>query len=99
MQHRSKITNTPKRTGALSSKFALTVEKGNINRLSNSVLSLDDKTLNLLKQKQPKSLKLIEESILRSEKPSVNPVIFEDVNAENIEIAAVKTKGGEVNLR
>ena len=52
-----------------------------------------------MKQKQPKSLKLIEESILRSEKPSVNPVIFEDVNAENIEIAAVKTKGGEVNLR
>ena len=82
------------------------VDKGSVNgafklltsNISNSVLPLDDKTFNLLNQKHPKSRKLTEEFILRSEKPSVNPVNFEDVDKEKIKIAAVKTKDGEANM-
>ena len=68
--------NTPKSIGKLSKKFALLMEKGNVNgalklltsNISNGILPLDDKTLSLLKQKHPASCELNEEVLLRERK-------------------------------
>ena len=46
------------------------------NNVSNGVLLLQGKALNLLKQKHPKSCELSEEIILSGEKPLVHPVIL-----------------------
>lgn len=59
--------------------------------LSNSVLSLDDKTLELLKEKHPKSCELNEEIIWSEEKPIVHSVIFGDTNEDMIKIETMKT--------
>ena len=90
----------------LHQKICFNGKKGNkigalklsLNNIFGSTLHLYVKTINLSKQKLPKSRKLIEEFILCSEKPNVNPVIFEDLDEEKITIAAVKTKGSDVSL-
>ena len=74
--------------GELSKKFASLMEKGNVNgalklltsNISNGILPLDDKTLSLLKQKHPALSELNEEILLRGEKPSVYPVVFEYID-------------------
>ena len=50
------------------------------SNISNGILPLDDKTLSLLKQKHPTSSELNEEVLLRGKKPSVHPVVFEDID-------------------
>ena len=93
--------NTPKSIGELSKKFALLMEKGNVkgalklltSNISNGILPLGDKTLSLLKQKHPVSSELNEEVLLRGEKPSVHPVIFEDIDQNIVKEAALRTKG------
>ena len=80
------------------------MEKGNINgtlklltsNISKGILPLDDKTLSLLKQKHPalSMSELNEEVLLRGEKPSVHPVVFEDIDENMVKEAALKTKGG-----
>ena len=63
------------------------MEKRNVNSAlklltinsSNGILSLDDKTFSLLKQKHPASSDLNEEVLLRGEKQSVHPVVFEHI--------------------
>ena len=80
--------NTSKSIGELSKKSALLIEKGNVDgalklltsNISNGILPLDDKTLSLLKQKHPVSSELNEEVLLRGKKPSVHPVVFEDID-------------------
>ena len=72
----------------MSKKSALLIEKGNVDgalkllrsNISNDILPLDDKTLSLLKQKRPASSELNEEVLLRGKKPSVHPVVFEDID-------------------
>ena len=84
IQSRLNHISTPKCIGELSKKFAILIEKRNVNgalksltsNISNSILPLDDKTLSLLKQKHPASSELNEEVLLRGEKPSVHPVVF-----------------------
>ena len=74
------------------------MEKGNVNgalklltsNISNGILPLDDKTLGLLKQNHPTS----SERRLRGEKPSVHPVVFEDIEKNMVKEAALKIKGG-----
>ena len=88
----------------MSKKFALLMEKGNINgtlkiltsNISKGILPLDDKTLSLLKQKHPalSMSELNEEVLLRGEKPSVHPVVFEDIDENMVKEVALKTKGG-----
>ena len=88
----------------MSKKFALLMEKGNISgtlklltsNISKGILPLDDKTLSLLKQKHPalSMSELNEEVLLRGEKPSVHPVVFEDIDENMVKEAALKTKGG-----
>ena len=76
IQSRLHYINTPKSIGKLSKKFALLMEKGNVNgalklltsNISNGILPLDDKTLSLLKQKHPASCELNEEVLLRERK-------------------------------
>ena len=102
IQSRLHDINTPKSIGELSKKFALLMEKGNVNgelklltsSISNSILPLDDKTLSLLKQKHPAPSELNEEILLRGEKPSVYPVVFEDIDENMVKEAALKTKDG-----
>ena len=72
----------------MSKKSALLIEKGNVDgalkllrsNISNGILPLDNKTLSLLKQKHPASSELNEEVLLRGKKPSVHPVVFEDID-------------------
>ena len=64
------------------------------SNISNGILPLNDKTLSLLKQKHPASRELNEEELLRGEKPSVHPVVFEDIDKNMVKEAALKTKGG-----
>ena len=72
----------------MSKKSALLIEKGNIDgalklltrNISNGILPLGDKTLGPLKQKHPASSELNEEVLLRGQKPSVHPVVFEDID-------------------
>ena len=76
--------------------------KGNVNgalkllasNISNPVLPLDDKTLSLLKQKHPASSELNEEVLLIGEKPSVPPVVFENIDKSMVREAALKFKRG-----
>ena len=78
------------------------MEKGNVNgalklltsNISNGILPLDDKTLSLLKQKHPTSSEVNEEVLLRGEKASVHPVVFEDIDENMVKEAVLKTKGG-----
>ena len=77
------------------------MEKGNVNgafklltgNISNGILPLDDKTLSLLKLKHPTSNESNKEVLLRREKPSVHPVVFEDIDENMVKEAALKTKG------
>ena len=61
---------------------------------SNRILSLDDNTLSLLKQKHPASSELNEEVLFRGDKPSVPPVVFEDIDKSMLKETALKNKGG-----
>ena len=75
IQSRLHHINTPKSIGELSKKFALLMEKGNVNgalklltsNISNGILPLDDKTLTLLKEQHPASSELNEQVLLRRE--------------------------------
>ena len=77
-----------KSLGELSNKLPLLMKKRNVNgalelltsNISNGILPLDDKTLSLLQQKHPASSELNEEVLLRGEKPSAHPVVFEDID-------------------
>ena len=74
------------------------MEKGNVNgafkllpsNISNGIL---DETLTFLKQKHPASSELNEQVLLRREKPSVHPVVFEDIDESMVKEAALETKG------
>ena len=63
------------------------------SNIFNGILPLDDKTLSLLKQKHPVSSELNEELLLTGEKPSVHPVVFEDIDENMVKEAALTTKG------
>ena len=64
------------------------------SNISNGILPLDDKTLSFLQQKHPASSELNEEVLLRGEKPSVHPAVFEDIDENIVKEVALKTKGG-----
>ena len=64
------------------------------SNISYGILPFDDKTLSFLKQKHPASSEFSEEVLLRGEKPSVHPVVFEDIDENMVKQAALKTKGG-----
>ena len=57
------------------------------SNISNDILPLDDKTLNLLKLTHPASSELNEEVLLRGEK--IHPVVFEDINENMVKEAAL----------
>ena len=102
IQSRLHHINTPKSIDELSKKFTLLMEKGNVNsalklltsNISKGILPLDDSTLIILKQEHPASSELNKEVLLRGEKPSVHPVVFEDTDENMVKEAALKTKGG-----
>ena len=78
------------------------MEKGNVNgvlkiltsNIYNGILSLDDKTLSLLKQRPPFSSELNEEVLLIGENPSAHPIVFEDIDEIMVKEAVLKVKSG-----
>ena len=62
--------------------------------ISNGLFPLDDKTLSILKQKHQASSELSEEILLGGEKPSVHPVVLEDMDESMVKEEALKAKGG-----
>ena len=64
------------------------------SNISNGILPLDDRVLNVLKQKHPTSSELKEEVLLRGENSSVHPVVFEDVDKNMVKETTLKTKEG-----
>ena len=91
------LRNTLKSIAESSKRFVS--EKGKevlkllANDMSNGFLFLDDdKTLEHLKQKHPKSRELNEVIILRGRKSVVHPVIFNDINVEIIKWLQLKLK-------
>ena len=60
------------------------VLKLSTNDMSNGFLLLNNKALEYLKQKHPKSRELNEIIILRGRKSVVHPVIFKDINVKII---------------
>ena len=66
--------------------------------MSNGILPLDDKTLSLLKQNQSTSSELNEEVWLKEERPSLHPVVFEDIEESMVKKAALKINVGSGSL-
>ena len=60
------------------------------NNMTNSILPLDKKTLNFLKQSQP----AYDRALINGEPPVINCIIFDDINEELVRKRAVRTKGG-----
>ena len=83
----------------LSKKFMEQIQKGNVdiaiklmtNNMQNGMLTLTDTTLNLLKQKPPRS-PTTEEVFLPDQPESIHRIKYEDINADAVGKAALKTK-------
>ena len=81
--------------------------KGNINGALNlltnnitiDILSLDEKTINSLKQKHPESKPACEETLINGEPPVIHPIIFDDINEKSVRKAAIRTKGRSSSSR
>ena len=64
------------------------------NNMQNRILPLTDTTLKLLKQKHPKSAPTTEEVLLPDQPESIHRMKYENINADAVSKAALKTKGG-----
>ena len=62
--------------------------------MQNGILPLTDTTLKLLKQKHPKSAPTTEEVLLPDQTESIHRIKYENINADAVRKAALKTKGG-----
>ena len=64
------------------------------NNTQNRIPSLTDTTVKLLKQKHPKSAPATEEVLLPDQPESIHQIKFENINADPVRKAPLKTKGG-----
>ena len=62
--------------------------------MQNGVLPLNEKTLELLKQKHPSPSTTQQDGLLSDEPQLTHPIKFENIDADVIKKAAIKTKGG-----
>ena len=78
------------------------MQQGNINgamelltnNMRNGVSPLNEKTLELLRQKHPKASPATESVLLTDHTEKVHPIKFENITEESVRKAALKTKGG-----
>ena len=64
------------------------------NNMQNGTLRLTETTLKLLKQKHPQSAPATEEVILPDQPESIHQVKYENINADAVRKAVLKTSGG-----
>ena len=91
-----------KSTKAISQKFIERMSKGNINgaikllsdNMVDGIVPLNDDTLEILRQKHPDQTQAEDEVLLPDEPIEIHPVIFDEIDADAIRQAAVRTKGG-----
>ena len=97
-----KSANTRNTIAEISKKFVKKLQQGNIsgaiklltNNIQNGVLPLNEKTLELLRQKHPKASPATESVLLTDDTEKVHPIKFENITGESVRKAALKTKGG-----
>ena len=102
IQRSLKSSTNNKNISKISEKFAIEMQKGNINgalklltnNMQNGILPLNDKTIAALRMKHPDALPADPAIILPDEIPAVHPIRYESINTEEIRKAALKTKGG-----
>ena len=97
-----KSANTRNTIGEISKKFVKKLQQGNIsgaiklltNNIQNGVLPLNEKTLELLRQKHPKASPATESVLLTEDVEKVHLIKFENITEESVRKAALKTKVG-----
>ena len=102
IQERLPVHEKGKSIGEISRLFAKRMQKGNISsalkllsdNMQNGILPLNDETLRMLKQKHPKPSRPHERVLLPDKPKHVHPVIFENLTADKIRRAMIKTTGG-----
>ena len=62
--------------------------------MQNGVLPLNEKTLELMRQKHPKVFRATESILLTDDFEKVHPIKFENITEESVRKTALKTKGG-----
>ena len=102
IQAQLKSVNSKRSIAEISKQFVERMSKGNINGaiklLSNNmqegILPLNAETLNLLRQKHPKEKTPSDDVLLIDTPIKIHPIRYEEIDAELIRQAALKTKGG-----
>ena len=102
IQSSLKQVNAPKTIAQHSKKLVEQMEKGNVDsaiklittNMQNEILPLTDTTLTLLKQKHPRSAPTTEEVLLPDQPESIHRIKYENISADAVRKAALKTKGG-----
>ena len=97
-----KSVNTRNTIGEISKNFIKKTKHGNINgaiklltnNMQNGVFSLNEKTLELLRQKHPKASPATESVLLTEDVEKVHLIKFENITEESVRKAALKTKVG-----
>ena len=87
---------------AVSKKFAALMKKGKLNAavklltssMEGGILPLDEETMTLLQSKHQESSDLSEDAVVYVEPVEIHPVVFNEITADSIKIAAMKTRGG-----
>ena len=102
IQSSFKHVNVAQTITQLSKKFVEQMQKGDFdsaiklitNNMQIGILPHTDTTLTLLKQKHPKSAPTTEEVLLPNQTKSIHRIKYENINADAVRKAALKTKGG-----
>ena len=96
-----RVSNTPSTIAEVSEKFTREMRKGNINsamknladKMQNSVLLLNDQTLNQLKQRHPLGKGADPQILLPDIPEEVHPIKSYWVDTETVKKAILKAKG------
>ena len=102
IQLRLKSSTPSNNIEAVSKKFAALMKKGKLNAavklltssMEGGILPLDEETMTLLQSKHPESSDLSEDAVVDVEPVEIHPVVFNEITADSIKIAAMKTRGG-----
>ena len=101
IQNSLQTFSKPKTIGEISKRFAEMMHKGNVNgaiklitnNIQNGILPLNNETLNVLRQKHPTASEASQDVLLPDIPEIVHPVKFENITADTVRKAAIKTKG------
>ena len=97
-----KSLNNKRSIAKISKLFAEHMQKGNVNsaiklltnNMENGILPLNDQTLKLLKEKHPNAAEASKDVLLPDMPEKLHEIRYEEITAESIRRAALRTKGG-----